>query len=232
MVRVFVGGCACACAQIHLCTFLQEFQFPLELTFARENPKGIGANLFWGIPRITSMTRLSSVIVLVALLLRCSAVEEKDGVTVSGIWSRIQLGATKAAGGLSRLFSVPKSDGDENGHCRTEDEGCHKLTTKEADTGAVTKTKQSVVGLFADAFEGVKRKVTTSASHLFESVRKAVRSVFYEELGKLFTPDLSTPGEQFRETLAFTVALPRSVWLYFLCLYLVMIRASLQVVSF
>lgn len=140
------------------------------------------------------MICLSSVIVLVALLLRCSAVEEEDGVTVSGIWSRIHLGATKAAGGLSRLFSTPKSDGDENGHCRTEDEGCHKLTTKEADTGAVTKTKQSVVGLFADAFEGVKRKVTTSASHLFESVRRAVRTVFYEELGKLFSPDLSTPG--------------------------------------
>ena len=140
------------------------------------------------------MTSMTSVIVLVILLMRCSAVEEEGSVTASGIWSRIQVGAASAADRVSSLFSSPKSEAGENGHCQTDDGGCHKLATKEADSAAVTETRQSVVGLFKDAFEGMKRKISTTASEMFENVRMAVRSVFYEELGKLFTPNLSTPG--------------------------------------
>ena len=128
-------------------------------------------------------------VLLLTLLLQCGAVKEKDGVTAKGIWSRIQLGAENAAGGLSRLFSAPNSP-----HCRTEEEDCHELSTKDANEGAVTKTKPTLVSYFSEPFEWMKRKVTTSASELFDSVRTAVRSVFYEELGKIFTPDLSTPG--------------------------------------
>lgn len=150
-------------------------------------------------PSLTTMAPVCSVtvlafVLLITLSLQCGAVEEKDGVTAKGIWSRIQLGAANAAGGLSRLFSAPKSEEEKNAHCRTEEEDCHELSTKNTDEGAVTKTKPSVVGLFSDAFESMKRKITTSASELFDSVRTAVRSVFYEELGKIFTPDLSTPG--------------------------------------
>ena len=133
-------------------------------------------------------------VLLLTLLLQCGAVKEKDGVTAKGIWSRIQLGAANAAGGLSRLFSAPKPEEEENAHCRTEEEDCHELSTKDANEGAVTKTKPSIVSYFPDPFEWMKRKVTTSASELFDSVRMAVRSVLYEELGKIFTPDLSTPG--------------------------------------
>lgn len=139
------------------------------------------------------MTRMSSVIVLVISLLQCGAVEE-DSATASGIWSRIQVGATKAAGSVTHFFSSPKSEAGENGHCSTNDRGCYKLAAKD-EVAAVAETRpQSVVGYFSDAFEGMKKKISTSASELYDSVRKAMRSVLYEELGKLFTPDLSTPG--------------------------------------
>lgn len=140
------------------------------------------------------MTYMSSVIVLVTFLLRCSAVEEEGSVTASGIWSTIGRRAANAADRVTSLFSSPKSEAGENGHCRTDDGGCQEVATKEADAPAVMETRQSLVGLFNDAFEGMKRKITTTTSEMFENVRMAVRSVFYEELGKLFTPDLSTPG--------------------------------------
>lgn len=142
------------------------------------------------------MTRVSSVIVLVISLLQCGAVEE-DSATARGIWSRIQVGATNAAGSVTGFFSSPKSEAEENGHyCRTNDGACYKPAAAKGDeVAAVMETKpQSVVGYFADAFEGMKKKISTSASELYGSVRKAMRSVLYEELGKLFTPDLSTPG--------------------------------------
>ncbi len=142
---------------------------------------------------VCSVTVVASLL-LITLLLRCGAVEEKGSVTAKGIWSRIQLGAANAAGGLTRLFSASKSEEEENAHCRNEEEDCHELSTKDADEGAVTETKRSIASYVSHSFEWMKRKVTTSAGELFDSVRTAVRSVFYEELGRIFTPDLSTPG--------------------------------------
>ena len=109
----------------------------------------------------------------------------------------IAVGATNAADSVTSFFSSSKSEAEENGHCISNDGGCHigPAAKRGDEVAAVMKTgAHSVVGYFADAFEGMKKKISTSASELFDSVRTAMRSVLYEELGKLFTPDLSTPG--------------------------------------
>ena len=142
------------------------------------------------------MTQCVSVIVIAISVLQCGRVEG-DSATASGIWSKIQVGATNAADSVTSFFSSSKSEAEENGHCISNDGGCHigPAAKRGDEVAAVMKTgAHSVVGYFADAFEGMKKKISTSASELFDSVRTAMRSVLYEELGKLFTPDLSTPG--------------------------------------
>lgn len=128
-----------------------------------------------------------------------------------GLWDSVKNAVSKGSKTLTGYFSSP---GEDNSCSDDVDgEACVREETEEEGIRAERDNLQQNKGVirtnplsyywsqFSEGagkiYDGMRNKVSTSIGQIHDSVQGAVRTVVYDEMGKLydiFMPSLSTPG--------------------------------------